>query len=138
MTLIYVPRSGMPTDPVVLPNQSFFSSGTSGNGFSGIRFGADGNLYRRQFNGGLSRFATWLFSGAASTYYLSRTINTGTLDTDAGAGPLQMNTNRDYDIQLAFTGVETCTVSFEISNDVSGSPVVVSNVYLFEIEWGNP
>jgi hypothetical protein len=99
--------------------------------FSGVRFGADGNVSRRQSAGGWSVIGSWLKSGSAASFYLSRVVIAGVLDTDAGVGPLQMNADRIYDIQNSAT--ESATVTFNISDDVSGSPVVDSELYDFEI-----
>ena len=35
-----------------------------------------------------------------------------------------MNTNRDYNIQQTSKGVKTTTITFNISDDVSGSPII--------------
>jgi len=137
MSLIFTPYGGSVADAVNMPANVFITFGVSGTVYSGVKFGADGNLYERQAAGGWSRFGTWLFSGLASTYYLSRTIDTGTLTTDAGAGPLQMNTDRIYDIQETSNGIFTTDVSFDISNDVSGTPIIKSQSWQFEVQRGN-
>ena len=131
--MLFSMTSGANTEVVQLPVYTLFSNtGTSGTIYSGIRFGADGNLYRRQMGGGWSVFDQWLVNGLSSGFYVSRTVNSGTLTQDAGAGPLQMNTNRDYDVQTAVEQVVTASVSFSISSDISGTPVVAGpRVYNF-------
>lgn len=130
MSLMQVIRSGAPTDPVTLPAIDLSNFLESGKCWSGIRFGSDGTVYRQSATGSWQAAGTWLFSGNASDYYLSRTIDSGTLnETDAGAGPLQMNSNRDYNISRSSNGTKSTTVSFEISSDVSGTPVVASRTY---------
>lgn len=110
----------------------FSTTGMEGTIYSGVRFGSDGNLYRRQAAGGWSVFAQWLVNGTASNFYLSRTINDGTLTEDAGSGQLQMNVNRDFDVQTAIEVEVTASVSFQLSDDVSGTPVVAGpRVYNF-------
>ena len=75
-----------------------------------------------------------MLNGSAGDFYVSRTIDSGTLTTDAGAGPLQLNTDRDYSIN----GLnKTTQVSFEISDDVSGSPVRASVTYVFQAFFDN-
>jgi len=118
-------------DKAQFVSHNFDNTGSTGTIYSGLRIDADGGLYARQEQGGWSRFGTWLLGGTNSTFYVSRTIVTGSLDTDAGAGPLQLNTDRDYDVQRSIDGEDNCTVSFEISDDVSGSPVVASASYSF-------
>lgn len=136
MSLMYVPRGGVTADPVRIIANDFYTFGQNATIYSGARFGADGNIYERQANGGWSNIGSWLMNGTAATYYLLRTIDSGTLTTDAGAGPLQMNANLDYDIQKNGDGYKTTTVTFQISNDVSGSPIVTTRTYIFEAERG--
>ncbi len=110
---------------VNLEDRTITGFGESGTIHSGIETGSDGVLSKIQANGGLSAISgEWLLSGAASGFYIQRTILSGTLEVDAGAGWLQMNTNRTYDNQKASVGNKTTEVFFEISSDVSGVPVV--------------
>jgi len=102
--------------------------------YSGVKFDADGDVYARDgTTGGWNKEATWLLAGTVGSYYLSRTIDSGLLTTDAGAGPLVMSTDRIYDRQVA-GGILTvnATVTFDISSDVSGSPIVATGTYFFE------
>lgn len=124
---------GVNANVVQIPAYALFSNtGTTGTVYSGVRFGSDGNLYRRQAAGGWSVFGQWLVNGSASGFYLSRTINSGILTTDAGGGSLQLNTNRDYDVQTAIETTVSANVSFQISDDVSGSPIVAGpTIYNF-------
>ncbi len=120
---------------VNIVSTTIISFSTSGTVYSGVRFGSDGVLYRFQPNGGVSALPLqWLLSGTASDYYVSRTVGSGTLDVDAGAGPLQLNANRDYNIQNSMIGIETAEVFFEIASDVSGSPVVGEGTITFQAE----
>ncbi len=129
MSLMFISYGGVGKN-VNLPTNNFGNSVSSGLCFSGLRIGADGDLYERHPTGGWSRYGSWLNTGNASTYYVSRTIINGTLTTDAGAGPLQLNVNRDYDVQSA-SGEKTATVQFDIASDPSGTPIVDSIIYLF-------
>ncbi len=129
MSLMYINR-GEVGSAVNLPANIFDNFVQSGLCYSGLRVGADGNLYERHPTGGWSRFGTWLFTGTSDGYYLSRSIVSGTLSTDAGAGPLQLNVNRDYDVQIA-NGEKIATIQFDISSDVSGTPIVATAIYVF-------
>lgn len=82
--------------------------------YSGVRFGADGNMYKYAASGAQwQNKGSWLLNGVASDYYLFRTINSGVLDNDGGDDQ-QMNTNRDYWI---FTNdTYTATITFTISS----------------------
>ncbi len=129
MSLMYINR-GAVGSAVNLPANNFDNFVSSGLCYSGLRVGSDGDLYERQPNGGWSRFGTWLFTGTAGTYYISRTVVSGTLTTDAGPGPLQLNVNRDYDVQTA-SGENTATVQFDLASDPSGTPIVATAIYVF-------
>lgn len=129
--LIQTIESGEVGDAVQLPNLSFVRAGSNNPVYAGVMFGADGVIYSYQANGGLSAVGNWLINGTNSDFYLSRTISSGTLESDAGAGPLQMNANRAYRVQdIAFAGSVQATVDFEISDDASGTPVVAMNQYI--------
>lgn len=133
---LFIP-TGAAANVVQVPTVDLFRSAASGIVHSGIRFDADGNIYVKTAAGAWQMHSTWLVAGSASTYYLSRTISAGTLTTDAGAGPLQMNTDRDYDKQKsAGNGVIQTDLTFNISNDASGSPVVASGDIRLIVERG--
>ena len=120
---------------VNIVSTTIISFSTEGTVYSGVRFGSDGVLYRFQPNGGVSSLPLqWLLSGTASNYYLQRTINSGTLDTDAGTGWLQLNSNRDFNIQNTMIGIEEAEIYFEISSDMSGTPVVGDGTITFRAE----
>lgn len=138
MSLTLFIHTGTASNAVRVPSGIDFSrSAVSGTVYSGAQFNSDGNLYARTADGAWQQITSWLVAGAASTYYISRTIDQGVLTTDAGAGPLQMNTTREYDRQKSGgSGLVTSMVTFSISNDVSGSPVVASGTYTFEAERG--
>lgn len=130
MSLMPILHGGVVSAAVVLPANSFESLSFVVPIYSGLKIDADGNLYERTANGGWSQFAAWLLAGTASTYYVSRTILFGTLTTDAGAGPLQLNADREYDVQTS-KGSKESSVRFDIASDVSGTPIVASRTYTF-------
>ncbi len=110
---------------VNITDRTISNSFPSGTVHSGVRFGLSGVLSKIQYNGGFSAISgEWLGSGAASGFYVQRTIISGTLEVDAGTGWLQLNSNRDYDNQKSSGGVKVTQVFFEVSSDVSGVPVV--------------
>jgi len=103
---------------------------------SGIQFGADGILYLIQNNGGTSAvIGEWLANGVASDFYVSRTIDSGTLVVDAGAGPLQLNANRGYQILRSTIGIDEATITCTLSNDISGLPILATATYDFKAEY---
>ena len=136
MSLMFIQHAGATANAVQVPSGiDFFRSASSGTIYSGAKFDADGSVYARTAAGAWQVVGTWLIAGSAATYYISRTIDTGTLTTDAGAGPLQMNTDREYDKQgTAGGGFVSVGVTYSISDDVSGTPVVATGTYLFSLE----
>ena len=131
-------NSGATSAAVQVPSGiDFTRSAISGTVYSGVKFDADGSVYARTAAGAWQVVGTWLVAGSAGGYWISRTIDSGTLTTDAGAGPLVQSTDREYDRQKdGGNGVVSSTVTFSISSDVSGSPVVASGTYVFEAERG--
>ena len=102
---------------------------------SGIRTNLSGALELIQNNGGFSSVnGEWLVFGAASGFWIQRTIISGTLEVDAGAGFLQINTSRTYDNQKGTTGLKETEVFFEISSDSGGTPIVATATMMFSSE----
>jgi len=133
---------GTVPDAVNITDRTINNARDSGTCHSGVRFGAAGALFKIQPNGGLSAVSgQWLVTGAASGFYLRRTIISGTLeDDDGGTIPvgewIQMNANLDYDNQKSSSGFKSTTAFFEISSDVSGVPVVDTATMTFTSEQG--
>ena len=116
---------GSVSSSVKITDRTVRNFSLSGTVHSGIVTGSNGVLSTIQVNGGTSAVSgEWLLSGLSSDFYIQRTIISGTLEVDAGAGWLQMNSNRTYDNQKSSVGIKTTVVFFEISSDVSGTPVV--------------
>ena len=129
---------GAPGDTVSISNRTVSNVRTVGTCFAGIKVDSDGALYQRQANGGYSAInGEWLVNGTPATFYVSRTIVSGTLTTDAGAGPLQLNVDREYDVQQVTPGTKTATISIDISDDVSGTPILDSAQFVFRAEQGS-
>ena len=138
MSLMPTLHDGTATAAIVLPSNVFFTSTSTGTCYSGLKIGSDGNLYERQAVGGWSRFGTWLFIGTAANYYVQRTVNSGSLTTDAG-GPvgsgLQLNADRIYDVQTSYSD-KTTTVKFEIATESAGTTIVATRSYTFFAQSG--
>ena len=127
-------------ETVVIPDLAgsvFWNRDENPTVYSGVKFSSDGQVYARQLRGGWTNVGTWLHKGAAATFYLSRTTD-DVLTTDAGAGWLVMSSDRIYDMQRTSpTGISKASVTFEISNDSGGTPVVAGpQVYNFVAETG--
>ena len=69
--------------------------------------------------------SSWLQKGTASGYYIQRSIDSGTLVSDAGDGQ-QLNLDREYTLtdSSPSDGPTTAVLTFEISTDAPGSNVV--------------
>ena len=137
MSLTFFINQGASASVVALPSNGFNTFGLSGSIYSGVKsgviysgvkFAADGMIYERQAAGGWSSIGTWLLNGTNSDFYIVRTIDSGTLTTDAGAGPLVLSTDREYDVQQSSVGTKTTFVSFEIQNVGSSDTFVDGNV----------
>jgi hypothetical protein len=102
--------------------------------YSGIRFGSDGKIYRSTEQGNWQATgASWLITGAASSYYLVRTVTSGSaLGTDGGTLQ-QMNANRDYQISSSLER-KTTDIEFSISDDSLGSNILVTRTYQLDCE----
>ncbi len=122
---------------VNVTDRSINSARASGTCHSGIRVGSDGILYKIQANGGFSAISgEWLPVGIPANFYVQKTILSGTLEVDPGAGFLQCNTNRDYDNQKSSAGTKVTEIFLEFSSDVSGVPIVDTATYTFTSEQG--
>ena len=125
MTLLHIPHTNIGGDAGGLPSAILSNTGDPAFGiiYSGIKFDADGDVYRRQVAGGWGRIGTWLLSGVNTDYSISRIINSGTLTTDAGSGDLQLNTDRIFDVQNSTpSSTETASILVTLSNWNGGSP----------------
>jgi hypothetical protein len=124
---------------VNITNRTVSNVRASGTCHSGIVLGLNGILSTIQGNGGSSAISgQWLNTGTASGFYVQHTIISGTLDSSSPTESVwnQLNANRIYDNEKASAGLKTTVVFFEISSDVSGSPVVDTATMTFVSEQG--
>ena len=128
---------GIVLQGVKLTNRTILGFRFSGICHAGIRLGSFGVLSKIQSDGGFSAISgEWLLSGSAADFFVERTIISGTLQVDPGPGFLQLSVNRDYDNQKLTAGVKTTVVSFRVSSDVSGTPVLAAATMTFICEQG--
>ena len=126
---------GVGNDTVTLNDRTVVQAGFSGTIHSGIQLNSSGVLFTYQANGGTSQISgEWLVRGTASTFFVQRTITDGTLETDAGAGFLQLNSSRNYINEKSTTGSKSTTVFFEISSDAGGTTIVATATMTFVSE----
>lgn len=118
-------HAGAPGDSANIPALDLERTGSGGTVYSGIKFDSDGDIYALSASGSYNRVGTWLLSGTNTDFSINRTIDDGTLTTDAGAGDLQLNADREYDVQQATPGADkVADVTFQIRNWNAGSPNV--------------
>ncbi len=135
MSLTFFIGSGASTNVVQLLSADLSREGESGTVFSGLRFDSDGNLYARQTAGGLSSLGAWLLSGTAGDFTLVRTIDSGSLTTDAGAS-VTMGSDRDFDIQVNANRHKITQVTYDIELTAAPGVSLVNRTYTFEAERG--
>lgn len=128
---------GAAVDSVTITDRTVSNSLESGTCHAGVKLASDGVLSTIQANGGFSVVSgEWLLSGSASTFFVKRTIITGTLEVDPGTGFLQLNADRIYDNQKASAGFKSTTIFLEISSDVSGTPILDTATMIFLCQQG--
>jgi len=127
--------TGVPTVNIV--SDTIFNGRTSGTCHAGVSLGSDGVLSEIQAGGGFSAvIGQWLVNGTASDFFVQRTIISGTLQVDPGAGFLQLNADRTYDSQRSTAGIKTTVIFLEISSDMSGVPIVATADFTLVCEQG--
>lgn len=126
--------AGDPGDSAQIISNDFHTEGFDTTVYSGVKFDADGGIYERHPTGGSwSNIGTWLLDGTNSTFYLRRTIDTGTLTSDAGGtiGSLvQLSSDRIYDVQKINNGEKEANVTFTIVN-VGDTVTFATRTYTF-------
>jgi len=128
--------AGVPS--VKITNRTVFNVRISGTCHSGIKLGLDGVLSTLQADGGFSAISgEWLLTGSASSFFVQRTIISGTLEVDPGTGFLQLNADRIYDNQKATQGIKTTEIFFEIADDGVGTTILDTATMTFLSEQGD-
>lgn len=98
--------------------------------FAGIRIDSDGSVYSLSNDGVTYSFVgAWLLNGLNSEVQIVRTIDSGTLSADAGAGPLVLTSDRDYEVQECVAENESVAVITLELQRVSDSVALASRQY---------
>jgi len=97
----------------------------------------DGVFSIIQGAGGFSQITgPWRLAGTPADFYVQRTLESGTLQVDAGAGFLQLNVDRIYDSQKVSAGSKKTVVFFEIADDAGGANILDTATMTFLCEQG--
>ena len=111
------------------------------NCVAGVHIDTNGTEYAHS-NAGVNQgdaLQSWLVGGAASSFYIRCTLNSGTLDDDnSGTGTwLQLNTSRAWSIIRTTQGIDTAQIKLEIADDASGTNILTSAIYNLRAERDN-
>jgi len=96
--------------------------------YAGVQYDNSGEEYKRSNTGtwqGTSRGA-WLDGGSVGGVWIERTINSGSLNTDALAVRLNLGTQRNFGLNRATPGTDTCNITFDFYNAASGGDLLDS------------
>jgi len=99
--------------------------------YSGIRFGSDGNIYKMTKTGAWQGTGSaWLLDGSAASYYLIRSVTSGSLNNDDDGTLQQMNANLDYSLfETLSWSTNTANITFSIADDAGGTNILATRSY---------
>lgn len=131
--LIYQHRGGSAGNAVKLLSRTYNSATLfTGPCHSGLKFGLNGVLSKIQGNGGYSAVSgEWLLSGVSSAFWLQRTLISGTLEVDSGAGFLAMSSDLEFRNTISVPGTKETEIYFEIASDSGGATIVATATMTF-------
>lgn len=107
--------------------------------YAGVRFQADGTEDSLgPTNTWVGDRGNWLDSGDSSEVWVERTVNSGSLNnTDAGAGRLQLSTDREYSVIRTTLGTQSANVTFDFYDASSGGNLMDSVTYTISAEFAS-
>ena len=127
-------HSGVGGNAAILPGPCDSNFRSQKPCYAGVKLDSDGGLYCMTPDGQWSFVDSWLLTGANTVHQVVRTIDSGTLSTDAGAGPLALSSDRSYEIiNASWSTVKTTLITLELQL-VSDSSFVDSRQYTLEAE----
>ena len=99
---------------------------------SGVYLKSDGVEYAYSTSGAAegSTLTSWLDSGLSSGVWVRCTLDSGSLDVDAGTGSwLQLNTSRGWARNNNSVGTQTAVVTLDCADDAAGSNIIDTQTY---------
>lgn len=85
-----------------------------------VRVDNDGDLYESDGDGVFTSYETWLDLGLNSQVWVERTIISGSLSVDAGAGRLTCTADRVWGVVQSFEGQRNCVIDLDFWDAASG------------------
>ena len=116
--------SGLSISPVATAIDNSTGGGTC---YATIAYNSDGIEYENSSAAAITADQSrgnWLDSGLNSQVWVERTIDVGTLDTDAGTGRLVLSTTRTFGIENA--AIKAATVTFKFYDAATGGSEIAS------------
>lgn len=121
--------------PTVSPNPNPKANEVVNNiCYGGVNYDSDGIEYERRASDGDwnlgSQFGNWLDTGLSSEVWIEYTYVSGTaFDTDAGAGRLQLNTDRQWGYLRTSEGTDSGVHTFKFYDAASGGNEIGTVTY---------
>lgn len=129
----------MLADPTVSANTTDASNiRFNGECFAGVSFKPSRTEFERVASTGGwtgTNRGVWLDTGVPAAAWIERTINSGTLDDDAGSGRLNLSVERRFGMSQASAGVRTTNITFKFYDAASGGSELDSVTYDIKAEF---
>lgn len=114
-----------------------FNYKVSGTCQANVKCDNDGDWYESNNTGGYSTSeGNWLVTGLNSEVWVERTLDVGTLTTDAGTGRLVCSTDRIFGVSRSSAGSKQCTLTFEFFDAAVGGNSLGSKQIILDAEQG--
>lgn len=97
--------------------------------YGGVSFNQSGTEFERVASSGAwngTNRGVWLDTGVPGAVWIERTINSGTLDDDAGSGRLSMSIHRNFGVLQTPVGIRTMNITFDFYDAASGGNLLDS------------
>ncbi len=105
--------------------------------FAGVRYFNDGNEKSSTNSGSFTQSrGAWLDSGLPEEVWVSRVINSGTLNwVDAGAARAQLSVNRTYGVKRTSAGTHTANITCSFWDAASGGNLLDTATYTLRAQF---
>ena len=100
---------------IALSYQEIIDSVGLGTAIAGYRLNSSG-IVEKRLGASYTTLETWLAAGAASGYECRVTVVSGSLTTGTAGSWLSLASSREWTVQQATVGTNTCQITVEIRN----------------------